>query len=457
MKRTESIKRISVYKKLNSILLVHMIKAVKATKTPLWRQLSACYEFIKTLEDLSILQTLVTYSLVSADQEQLLEPVKQQFELAVEHLESALQYLEFEKFNDDEILKEMLMYYKTTLTNVSEADFKMDDWDSVGNDYVEKTSGFVEVSKTMQTGLWKYVRKSADHEVWYARRTLALGVFVLVIVLLASPVLILILRHIITTIQAFTESIQHSTEQLMAEKQKSDLLLSRMLPLPVLKRLRAQRTVPAEAFDAVTIYFSDIVGFTNISANSTPMEIINMLNMLYRLFDDRIMQYNVYKVETIGDAYMVVSGLPQRNGNRHVSEIADMALSLLRCVEGAVVPHRPEEPLRVRAGVNTGPCVAGVVGATMPRYCLFGDAINTASRMESTGEAMKIHISSSTKEALDKIGNYITESRGMIDVAGKGLMETFWLVGKVGNMVSESPCQLKLEDYDQNTLELLIK
>ncbi|OWR47013.1 hypothetical protein KGM_200874 [Danaus plexippus plexippus] len=109
MKRTESIKRISVYKKLNSILLAHMIKAVKATKTPLWRQLSACYEFIKTLEDLSILQTLVTYSLVSADQEQLLEPVKQQLELAVEHLESALQYLEFEKFNDDEILKEMLM------------------------------------------------------------------------------------------------------------------------------------------------------------------------------------------------------------------------------------------------------------------------------------------------------------------------------------------------------------
>ncbi|OWR47014.1 hypothetical protein KGM_200875 [Danaus plexippus plexippus] len=83
----------------------------------------------------------------------------------------------------------------------------MDDWDSVGNDYVEKTSGFVEVSKTMQTGLWKYVRKSADHEVWYARRTLALGVFVLVIVLLASPVLILILRHIITTIQLLRQTL----------------------------------------------------------------------------------------------------------------------------------------------------------------------------------------------------------------------------------------------------------
>ncbi|CAG9786915.1 unnamed protein product [Diatraea saccharalis] len=202
----------------------------------------------------------------------------------------------------------------------------------------------------------------------------------------------------------------------MAEKQKSDLLLSRMLPLPVLRRLRAQRTVPAESFDAVTIFFSDIVGFTTISANSTPMEVINMLNMLYRLFDEKIQEYNVYKVETIGDAYMVVSGLPQRNGNRHASEIADMSLSLLSSLEGASVPHFPKEPLRIRAGVNTGPCVAGVVGTTMPRYTLFGDTINTASRMESTGEAMKIHISETTKKALDEFGNYEVESRGFIEI-----------------------------------------
>ncbi|VVC90833.1 unnamed protein product [Leptidea sinapis] len=194
----------------------------------------------------------------------------------------------------------------------------------------------------------------------------------------------------------FTESIEISTQKLVAEKQKSDLLLSRMLPIPVLRRLRAQKTVPAE------------------------------------MFDDKITQYNVYKVETIGDAYMVVSGLPQRNGNLHASEIADMSLALMRCLEGAKVPHRPEELLRIRAGVNTGPCVAGVVGTTMPRYCLFGDAINTASRMESTGEAMKIHISPSTKAALDEIGDYEMKSRGFVDIQGKGVMETYWLVGKKG-------------------------
>ncbi|CAK1580584.1 unnamed protein product [Parnassius mnemosyne] len=230
-----------------------------------------------------------------------------------------------------------------------------------------------------------------------------------------------------------------------------------MLPMPVIKLLRAQRSVPAESFDAVTIFFSDIVGFTNISATSTPIEVINMLNMLYRLFDEKIIQYDVYKVETIGDAYMVVSGLPQRNGNRHASEIADMSLSLMRGLEGARVPHRPEELLRIRAGINTGPCVAGVVGTTMPRYCLFGDTINTASRMESTGEAMKIHISQSTKKALDGIGNYEIKSRGVIEIPGKGVMETFWLLGKIGGLQEDSPRCMRLHDYDQNILELLIQ
>ncbi|KAI8437091.1 hypothetical protein MSG28_010447 [Choristoneura fumiferana] len=230
-----------------------------------------------------------------------------------------------------------------------------------------------------------------------------------------------------------------------------------MLPMPVLQRLRAQKTVPAEAFDAVTIFFSDIVGFTAISANSTPMEVINMLNMLYRMFDEKITQYNVYKVETIGDAYMAVSGLPERNGNKHASEIADMSLSLMRSLDGATVPHCPGEPLRIRAGINTGPCVAGVVGTTMPRYCLFGDTINTASRMESMGEAMKIHISETTKKALDIIGGYEVESRSISDVPGKGEMQTFWLLGKVGGIQLESPQGLKLKDYDHDFLEMLIR
>ncbi|XP_052753348.1 atrial natriuretic peptide receptor 2-like [Galleria mellonella] len=450
-------RRLSVYKEINSVLLLYIMKSMKSVTLGLWRQISSYYELLKTMEGLSLtIMTAVHLTNVEPDQYSL--ATFQNYHMSMlEHLQTTLQYLQLEKMVEDiHILEQILNTYQ-----ISNIPSLMENGMPFTKDelilYTKKLHQHMHSLKNVQLRLWAAVKATARQDVWSARQTLAVGIVIFIIVLLASPVLVLLLRHIVQTIETFARSIDTSTQKLMAEKQKSDLLLSRMLPLPVLRRLRAQRTVPAEAFDAVTIFFSDIVGFTNISATSTPMEVINMLNMLYKLFDEKIMQYNVYKVETIGDAYMVVSGLPQRNGNRHASEIADMSLSLMRSLEGAKVPHRPQELLRVRAGVNTGPCVAGVVGTTMPRYCLFGDTINTASRMESTGEPMKIHISYTTKKALDEIGNYEIEPRGKLDVAGKGSMETFWLVGKVGGMQDESPRCLRLHDYDQNLLELIIK
>ncbi|XP_026327677.1 atrial natriuretic peptide receptor 2-like [Hyposmocoma kahamanoa] len=415
------------------------------------RKLTANYEFLFAMEELSL--ALISVADLET-QEQLVIYAYHQA-LGIEHLGATLQFLQAENRAEFQVLDEVLDFYKQfpLVRNESLEEVKSGAWMTY---YILESQDCINKLKLVQTRLWDFVQQSVRREVWLARQTLAIGVAILTIVLLASPVLVLLIRHTVNTIQTFNRSIEISTQRLMLEKQKSDILLSRMLPLPVLRRLKAQRSVPAESFDAVTIFFSDIVGFTTLSANSSPMEVINMLNMLYRLFDDKIMQYNVYKVETIGDAYMVVSGLPQRNGNRHASEIADMALALMRGMEGATVPHRPEEPLRIRAGVNTGPCVAGVVGTTMPRYCLFGDTINVASRMESTGEAMKIHISYSTKMALDQIGGYEIQPRGEINVAGKGTMETFWLVRKINNLESESPQELKLHDYDQNVHELLI-
>ncbi|CAK1551292.1 unnamed protein product [Leptosia nina] len=444
-KRTDGLSRASIYDQINSVLLLYIMRGVKTTSSNLWRQLTASYEILKAMEEISL---AFLYPLVLEELESKNFFLQLHLKLTLDYLESTKQYLELEGL-DWRPVEDILLSYK------SREGLKFNEEDS-DRFFMEETVSHLAKLKIVQGELWNYVRKSVTSEVWSARRTLCFGITILIIVLLVSPLLIFLLRYTINTIQKFTESIEISTQKLVAEKQKSDLLLSRMLPLPVLRRLRAQRAVPAEAFDAVTIYFSDIVGFTNISANSTPMEVINMLNMLYKMFDDKIMQYNVYKVETIGDAYMVVSGLPQRNGNKHASEIADMSLSLMRSLEGARVPHRPEEFLRIRAGVNTGSCVAGVVGTTMPRYCLFGDAINTASRMESTGEAMKIHISPTTKEALDAIGNYVVQSRGLVDIQGKGVMETYWLLGKKDEKI-ESPRCVRLQDYDQNVLELLIR
>lgn len=127
---------------------------------------------------------------------------------------------------------------------------------------------------------------------------------------------------------------------------------------------------------------------------------------------------------------MVVSGLPIRNGDRHAGEIASLALHLLNSLSNLEIRHRPGEFIQIRIGIHSGQCVAGVVGLKMPRYCLFGDTVNTASRMESTGDAMKIHISSVTYNLLKKIGGYRFEERGVIKVKGKGDMRTFWLVGE---------------------------
>ncbi|XP_047986095.1 atrial natriuretic peptide receptor 1-like isoform X2 [Leguminivora glycinivorella] len=243
-----------------------------------------------------------------------------------------------------------------------------------------------------------------------------------------------ILDNLLSRMEQYANNLEtlvsERTQDYLEEKKKCEELLYQLLPKSVASQLINGQSVVAETFEQVTIYFSDIVGFTALSASSTPMEVVDLLNDLYTCFDSIVENYDVYKVETIGDAYMVVSGLPERNGTRHACEVARMALALLNAVRRFRIRHRPHDQLKLRIGLHSGPCVAGVVGLKMPRYCLFGDTVNTASRMESNGEALRIHVSPTTKALLDTFGTFQLELRGEVAMKGKGTLVTYWLLGE---------------------------
>ncbi|KHN81453.1 Guanylate cyclase receptor-type gcy-1 [Toxocara canis] len=242
-----------------------------------------------------------------------------------------------------------------------------------------------------------------------------------------------LMDHVFNLLEQYASSLENEveerTKELVEEKKKSDVLLYRMLPKLVADRLKLGQSVEPESFESVTVFFSDVVKFTVLASKCTPLQVVSLLNDLYTTFDSIIDEHHVYKVETIGDGYLCVSGLPHRNGNEHARDVAEMSFAFLKNVAVFRISHLPNERINIRIGLHTGPVVVGVVGLTMPRYCLFGDTVNTASRMESSGKPGHIHISAETNRYLTKIiGGYRTESRGEVIIKGKGVMETFWLL-----------------------------
>ncbi len=232
------------------------------------------------------------------------------------------------------------------------------------------------------------------------------------------------LQQTVTALQKAQAALEASEAALQESQEQSERLLLNILPLSIAERLKQDTSAIAEHFDDVTILFADLVGFTPLSTRIKPAELVNLLNEIFSTFDELTEKHGLEKIKTIGDAYMVAGGLPVPKPD-HAEAVAQMALDM----QGAIAHFQAKysQQLQIRIGINTGSVVAGVIGTKKFIYDLWGDAVNVASRMESSGVPGKIQVTEATYERLKE--RYEFEKRGQVAVKGRGDMTTYWLVG----------------------------
>jgi class 3 adenylate cyclase len=218
--------------------------------------------------------------------------------------------------------------------------------------------------------------------------------------------------------------VDERTLELQEEQARTDALLHEMLPAGIVQRLKSGESLIADRFPSVSVLFADLVGFTPLTAELAPAEIVELLMELFSYFDSLIGKYGVEKIRTIGDNYMVAAGLPHPRPD-HAHALANMALDMSAYIRSRP-PHRNRR-VDFRIGLSSGPVIAGVIGRRKFQYDLWGDTVNTASRMESSGTAGSIQITRETYELIKD--EFACEPRGKVAVKGKGELETWYLLG----------------------------
>jgi len=232
-----------------------------------------------------------------------------------------------------------------------------------------------------------------------------------------------LLRYFVSQNERVKEQLKHEQAMLEIEQEKSEKLLLNILPASIAQRLKTGEKVIADEYDKVVILFADIVEFTSISQHIAPKMLVENLNKIFTHFDQQVEKYGLEKIKTIGDAYMVASGLNGINDGQ-VRNMADLALSMACDIQSFTLDGHTKCQLRI--GIHIGSVTAGVIGSKKFSYDVWGDAVNTASRMESSGEPGKVQVS-------QEFYNYIKHDyeclhRGKVEVKGKGLMDLYFLL-----------------------------
>ena len=230
------------------------------------------------------------------------------------------------------------------------------------------------------------------------------------------------LRYFVYQNDLVRKQLKHEQTLLAIEREKSEALLLNILPPAIATRLKEGEHVIADEYGEVSVLFADIVGFTNVSQNISPVMLVENLNKIFTHFDKLVEQNDVEKIKTIGDAYMVVSGL-NAGKQDHTKKMADLALMMLSDIGRFSLNGK--DKCTVRIGIHVGPVIAGVIGSKKFLYDVWGDAVNTAQRMESTCEPGKIQVSEKFYHAIKT--EFDCEYRGQSEIKGKGLMDLYFL------------------------------
>ena len=253
--------------------------------------------------------------------------------------------------------------------------------------------------------------RNADLPIWFTSTMLALNVIG------AGSVAF-------TLLASFANQRNAALAALRLEQEKSDLLLMNILPRSIAERLKAASQTIADHFDSASILFADVVDFTPFAQRLAPAEVVGILDQLFSRFDTLVERHGLEKIKTIGDSYMAAAGVPDPSPD-HARRAALLALDMREAVATSAVGDG--HGLELRIGINSGPVIAGVIGSKRFLYDLWGDAVNTASRMESQSTPGEIQITRATYELLKD--EFVCRRRGTILVKGKGRMETWYLVG----------------------------
>ncbi|XP_055338445.1 atrial natriuretic peptide receptor 1-like [Paramacrobiotus metropolitanus] len=236
-----------------------------------------------------------------------------------------------------------------------------------------------------------------------------------------------LLANILTRMETYAaqleKQVQDRTAALAKEQSVCEGLLLEMLPKWILDQLYTGDKITPDVFAASTVFFSHIWGFLHFVSTHNPYQIIEVINTLFTRFDKVVTNFAVYKVETVEDQYLVFSGKSDNGNNRHAAEICRMALAFKR----EFSQLRNDNFLQFLAGIHTGSCVAGVIGHKRPRYCLFGDTVNVASRIATNSKPSRIHISITTADIVRHCPEFAVRQRGFTSLKGRGEMQTFWL------------------------------